>query len=114
MKMPRNNRATLSSALSTSADAGSVSCQEPDRCWIDLLVGTALPGGKKLDGRSVLVATTSQFAAIATTVELDGLARRIILYAPDLPLEHLPFVVDRAAVDLIISDRLTHPPNGLE
>jgi acyl-coenzyme A synthetase/AMP-(fatty) acid ligase len=114
MKMPRNSPATLSSALSTSADAGSVSCQEADRCWIDLLAGTVLSGGKKLDGRSVLVATTNQFAAIATIVELDGLARRIILYPPDLPLEHLPFVVDCAGADLIVSDRLTHPPSGLE
>jgi hypothetical protein len=28
----------------------SVSCQEEDRCWIDLFAGTVLPGGKKARG----------------------------------------------------------------
>jgi acyl-coenzyme A synthetase/AMP-(fatty) acid ligase len=114
MNMPRNSPATVGSALLTSGGAGSVFGRAADLSWIDLVAGTALPGGKKLDGRSVLVATTGQFAAVATILELDGVARRIILYPPDLSLDHLPFVVDCADIDLIVSDRLTHPIDGLE
>jgi acyl-coenzyme A synthetase/AMP-(fatty) acid ligase len=78
----------------------------------DLVVGSALDGrGHELCGRSVLVATIDQLTAVATLIELDGLARRIVLYPPDLPLEHLPFVASSAAVDAIVSDRIT---SGLE
>ena len=58
-----------------------------------------------------MVATTNQLTAIATLVELDGAARRIVLYPPDLSLEYLSYVVQAAAVDAIISDR---PTTGLE
>ncbi|UWZ83710.1 ANL family adenylate-forming protein [Occallatibacter riparius] len=37
-------------------------------------------------------------------LELDGVARRIILWPPDLPLEHLSYVMSAAEVDCIISD----------
>ena len=60
-----------------------------------------------LCGRSILVATTSQLHAAATLVELDGVARRVILYPPDLSLDHLGFVADCAGVDVIVSDRLS-------
>ena len=60
-----------------------------------------------LDGRSILVATTSQLNAAATLVELDGVARRVILYPPDLSLDHLGFVADCAGVEVIVSDRLS-------
>ena len=59
-------------------------------------------------GRSILVATTSQLYAAATLVELDGVARRVILYPPDLSLDHLGFVADCAGVDVIVSDRLSN------
>ena len=76
--------------------------------WNDLIAGTVLSRhGNELCGRSVLVATTSQLHAAATLVELDGVARRIILYPPDLSLDHLPFVADCAAADVIVSDRLS-------
>jgi acyl-CoA synthetase (AMP-forming)/AMP-acid ligase II len=37
-------------------------------------------------------------------IELDGIARRLVLCPSDLPFEHLPFVVDSAAADAIVSD----------
>jgi acyl-coenzyme A synthetase/AMP-(fatty) acid ligase len=36
---------------------------------------------------------------------LDGVARRIVLCPPDLPLEHLPYIIESANVDAIVSDR---------
>jgi acyl-coenzyme A synthetase/AMP-(fatty) acid ligase len=38
-------------------------------------------------------------------MELDGIARRIVLCTPDLPLEHLPYIIESANVDAIVSDR---------
>jgi acyl-coenzyme A synthetase/AMP-(fatty) acid ligase len=66
--------------------------------------GTAL-GGRvdELAGRSVLVATRDQVAAALAFIELDGIARRLVVCTPDLPAEHLPAVVANAGVDAILS-----------
>lgn len=72
----------------------------------DLIEGSALYGrGEELLGRSVLLAATSQLTTAAALIELDGIARRIVLCPPDLPLEHLPFVIEAAEVDGIVTDR---------
>ena len=54
----------------------------------------------------MLIATTDQLTAAAALIELDGVARRIVLCPPDLPLEYLPAIVRSAAVNAIVSDRL--------
>lgn len=79
----------------------------------ELLVGSALfCHGDELYGRSVLIATRSQLAAALALIELDGVARRIILYPPDMPLGYLPYVVSVAEVDAIVSDgRVTELAN---
>src|ERR1700678_1758887 len=72
----------------------------------DLLAGSALYGrGDELSGRSVLVTTTSQFTTASALMELDGIARRIVLCTPDLPVEHLPYIIESANVDAVVSDR---------
>lgn len=74
----------------------------------ELASGSALYGrGRELLGRSVLIATASQFTAAAVMVELDGIARRIVICPPDLPMEHVPYVIETADVDTIVSDRET-------
>jgi acyl-coenzyme A synthetase/AMP-(fatty) acid ligase len=108
MKMPQNSQASLGRALRASGVAGVLFAREAGLSWNDLLEGTVLSGNNNdLYGRSILVATTSQLHAAATLVELDGLARRVILYPPDLSLDHLGFVTGCAAVDVIVSDRLS-------
>ena len=57
-----------------------------------------------LAGRSVLVATGSQIAAALALVELDGLARRVVLAPPDLKPSDLPSVLAGAAVDAVVCD----------
>jgi len=52
----------------------------------------------------VLLATKDQFTAALALIELDGVARRIVLCPPDLPVEHFPYVMDTAEVDAVISD----------
>jgi acyl-coenzyme A synthetase/AMP-(fatty) acid ligase len=55
-------------------------------------------------GRSVLIATRDACAAALALIELDGVARRLIVCTPDVPSEHLPAVVAKGAVDAIVSD----------
>ena len=80
----------------------------------DLLRGTSL-GGRLLDlsGRSVLLATQDQLAAALALIDLDGVARRLIICPPDLSSEHLSSVIERAGVDAIVSDRDLHDQGGL-
>jgi len=76
----------------------------------DFLAGSSLYGrADELEGRSVLLATKAQITTASALIELHGIARRIILWPPELSLEHLPFVIDAAEVDCIVSDRaITH------
>jgi acyl-coenzyme A synthetase/AMP-(fatty) acid ligase len=72
----------------------------------ELVRGTSL-GGRldELRGRSVLLATKDQLTAALALIELDGIARRLILCPPDLPVAHVPSVIATAVVDALLSDR---------
>src|SRR5438046_5202419 len=74
----------------------------------DLVDGGSL-GGRldELRDRSVLVATRDQLTAALALIELDGVASRLVLCPPDLPTEHVPYVVATAAVDALGSDQAT-------
>jgi acyl-coenzyme A synthetase/AMP-(fatty) acid ligase len=114
MNMPRNDLASLRSALGAAGDPGFLRGQEASICWSDLLAGTMLAGrADEFSGRSVLIAVSSQFTAAAVLVELDGVARRVILYPPDLSLEHLDFVTDCAGADILLSDRSSTSPSSV-
>lgn len=106
--MPQTERTSLWDALSVAGDLSGrfVIGAESKVALNDLLAGSALYGrGDELCGRSVLVTTTSQFTTAWALIELDGIARRIVLCPPDLPLEHLPHVIESGNVDTIVSDR---------
>src|SRR3990172_8115383 len=79
-----------------------------------LLGGTSL-GGRlpELSGRSVLLHTEDQLTAALALIELDGIARRVVICPPDLSPEHLPSVIAGAGVDAIVSDRDLHDQGGL-
>src|SRR5947208_71460 len=71
----------------------------------DLVDGSALDGRlQEFRDRSVLVATRDQLTAALALIELDGVASRLVLCPPDLPAEHLPYVVATAAVDAQVTD----------
>jgi acyl-coenzyme A synthetase/AMP-(fatty) acid ligase len=57
-----------------------------------------------LRGRSVLVATREQLTAALALIELDGLARRIVIATPDVPREQLLNVIATADVDTVVVD----------
>jgi acyl-coenzyme A synthetase/AMP-(fatty) acid ligase len=54
--------------------------------------------------RSILIMTRSQLLSAVAMVELDGLARRIVLAPPDLRAEHLGAVIADAEIDSIVAD----------
>ena len=108
MKMLQNNRTTLRNALSGAGDLSGRFVSDVDaRLELsDLVTGSALYSrGDELCERSVLLAMRDQLATASAMIELDGIARRIVLCPPDFPLEHFPHVIDTAEVDAIVSDR---------
>jgi acyl-coenzyme A synthetase/AMP-(fatty) acid ligase len=114
MKMRQLNRISLWDALKALGDLSGRCISGAEACFglSDLVAGSMLAGrGHEFYDRSVLVATTDQLTAIATLIELDGLASRVVLYPPDLPLEHLSFVARIAAADAIVSDRVARDSN---
>lgn len=74
----------------------------------DLITGSTLGGHlPQLAGRSVLIATDDQFTAALALIELDGVARRLILCPPGLALEHLRAIARTAEADALVTDRTT-------
>ncbi len=84
--------------------------------WGELVHGSVLQGDTDLQGRSVLIATTHQFSAAAALIELDGVARRIVLFPSDVPREHLAYVAKTAESDVLITDQpeIASSPHGIE
>jgi len=72
----------------------------------DLAIGTSLGGrAEELAGRSVLLWTRDQCDAALALIELDGLARRIVLCPPDIDAAHLPQIIADGEIDTLVSDR---------
>src|SRR5881409_2684322 len=114
MKMPHVDGGSLWSSLSAAGHLSERALWGADASVTlgDLVRGSSLSGRLELlRGRSVLVATRDQLTAALALIELDAVARRLVLCPPDLPAEHLPFVAATAAVDALVSDR-TAPDAG--
>ena len=108
--MPRNNRGCLWNAVSAAGHLSDRFLWGADASISlgDLARGSSLGGRvEELRGRSVLVATGDQLTAALALVELDGIARRLVLCPPDVASEHVPFVIATAAVDALVCDRAT-------
>src|SRR3954470_15986712 len=61
--------------------------------------------GGELSGRSVLLATSGQLLAGLALIEIDGVARRMLLCPPDLKPDHLASVLVDAGIDAIVTDQ---------
>jgi acyl-coenzyme A synthetase/AMP-(fatty) acid ligase len=67
--------------------------------------GTSLGGGlEDLRGRSVLLYIKDQLTAALALLELDGVARRLVLCPPDLALAHVPQIIRDAQIDAAVRD----------
>jgi acyl-coenzyme A synthetase/AMP-(fatty) acid ligase len=115
--MPRDSTRALSGALaiagSSSAVARGLWSPNASVALADLSTGTTLEADSQLlRGRSVLVRTETQLAAALALLEVDGIARRVVLCPPDLASEHLPYVIDTAEVDALVTDRASTELGG--
>jgi acyl-CoA synthetase (AMP-forming)/AMP-acid ligase II len=83
-------------------------------CFTDLRCGTVVGKGlASLAGRSVLVAVGSQLNAALALIELDGIARRIVILPPDMEAGHLPAVAAAAQIDAAVVDEDALPLTAL-
>ncbi len=62
------------------------------------------PALESLRGRSVLLATREQLPTALALIELDGVARRMVLCTPDLTAEQLAGVAATAHADAVVLD----------
>jgi len=58
----------------------------------------------ELSGRSVLLALSGQLLSAIAMIELDGVARRMLLCPPDLNPDHIQALVQDAEIDAIVTD----------
>ena len=81
--------------------------------FTDLVAGTSL-GCRlgALEGRSVLLATRNQLTAALAMIELDGIARRLVICPPGVPQDHLRAIVATAEVDAIVTDCSSPDPGA--
>ncbi|HMK87293.1 MAG TPA: long-chain fatty acid--CoA ligase [Steroidobacteraceae bacterium] len=82
----------------------------------ELASGSCLAGGpESLRGRSVLLAMHEQLSTAIALLELDGIARRLVLCTPDLSAETLAEVAATAEADVQLPDLDPRPvPAAIE
>src|ERR1700687_5187987 len=104
--MPQSPLKSLRSSLGNASDCHGRFLWAADArvALSDLVNGSSL-GGRlpELRGRSVLVATGDQLTTALALIELDGVARRLVLCPPDVATEHLPSVIANAEVDALVT-----------
>jgi acyl-coenzyme A synthetase/AMP-(fatty) acid ligase len=72
----------------------------------DIAGQTCLKGHlAELSGRSVLLAVTGQYLAGLAMIEIDGIARRMLLCPPDLNADHLAAIIADAEIDAVVTDQ---------
>jgi acyl-coenzyme A synthetase/AMP-(fatty) acid ligase len=103
--MPPDYPASLRDRIGNAGSSGCVLWGAGAVSLADVREGTGLsrPAMDFLD-RSVLLATGDQLAAAIALVELDGIARRVILCPPDLPSTQLPAVIAKGGADAVVTD----------
>ncbi|HEX9469878.1 MAG TPA: fatty acid--CoA ligase family protein [Burkholderiales bacterium] len=75
----------------------------------DILRHSCLVGrSRELSGRSVLLATSGQLLSALAMIELDGVARRMLLCPPDLDPDRIQALLAEAEIDAIVTDRPLH------
>ena len=89
-------------ARRASPAAGRACWRARRRCTALAALGRCLDAD--LSGAKVLLRTSDQLFAALGLIELDGVAARIVIAPPDVKPEHLPSVIERAAITVVVSD----------
>ena len=108
MKMVRSNAPSLRGRIAAAAPERFFWDRAARLCVNHLARGTSF-GGRlaELAGRSVVVATSSQFTSALALIELDGVARRLTILPPDTAADHLGALIACAEADAIVIDEGT-------
>jgi acyl-coenzyme A synthetase/AMP-(fatty) acid ligase len=108
---------TLWEAIARRArDAAGPWLDDGRRVQLGALAGASALGGRleALRDRSVVIATEQALTAVLALIELDGVARRMVLCPPGISPEHFPQVVRDAQADAWVTDTAAGgPPRGM-
>jgi acyl-coenzyme A synthetase/AMP-(fatty) acid ligase len=105
MKMARTEARSLRQFLAHSSSERFLWDRAAHVCIVDLVGGTSLGGRlNELGGKSVLVATASQFTTALALIELDGVARRLTILPPDADPDHFAALAARAGINAVVTD----------
>jgi acyl-coenzyme A synthetase/AMP-(fatty) acid ligase len=113
--LPQSDRGPLWKALSAARHRPDrfLRGAEASASSAELVRGSILGGRRdELRGCSVLLAIKDQLTTGLALIELDGIARRIVLSPPDLPAGHISSVMATAAVDAVVSNRAALEPDA--
>src|SRR3977135_418322 len=103
MKMPQRHSKSLRDVLTDDSSGRFLWAAGASVALGDLARGTSLGvDPAELEGRSVVVATSDQLTTALALIELDGVARRLILCPPDLSSEQLSQVIATAQADAMV------------
>jgi acyl-CoA synthetase (AMP-forming)/AMP-acid ligase II len=105
--MSRDSDGSLSDALRAGRIRPGVTLRDPVASIVaaDLAQFSALNGRlEECRRRSVLIRTRDQLTAALALIELDGVARRLVLCPPGLPEAHLPAVISTAGIEAVVCD----------
>jgi non-ribosomal peptide synthetase component F len=104
MKMPQRRSKLLRERISADASSSFLWAADASLALGDLARGTSLGGALgALEGSSVVLATPDQLTTALALIELDGVARRLVLCPPDLPAEQLGHVIATAQADAVVA-----------
>ena len=102
--MPQRRSKPLRKLINADASGSFLRAADASVALGDLMRGTSFGGALgALAGRSVVLATPDQLTTALALIELDGVARRLVLCPPDLPAEQLGHVIATAQADAIVA-----------
>jgi acyl-coenzyme A synthetase/AMP-(fatty) acid ligase len=111
--MQPERRSLLSLALAAGSSERFISDDQHRIAIHDLDGGSRLRVAlDRFRDRVVLLATKKQLPTVLALIELDGIARRVLLATPDLHM-HLPWIMDAAQVDYVVTDAGNFEPERL-
>jgi acyl-coenzyme A synthetase/AMP-(fatty) acid ligase len=103
--LPSDERSLWESINARGVPGGSLHATRAVVALADLAHASSLGGRlEELRGGTVLLATKDQLTAALAMIELDGVARRMVLCTPDLPAQYLPGVISGAGADACVRD----------
>jgi acyl-CoA synthetase (AMP-forming)/AMP-acid ligase II len=98
--------------LSPELKGRTISDAQASVSLTDALSQSCLGGRvRDLSGRSVLLSVSTQLIAALAMIELDGVAKRMLLCPPDLNPDHAQALIENAEIDAVVTDeppRWTH------